>query len=140
MVRMTSSSGASVLATVTRTSPREDTEAVGLEVDPKTGDVKEPFKKTTTDTIEHVTPSGAGAFTVTTKSETNPLKLPLEVPAGALRERIWRSLLLPSVPLAADVDVNQLAKRYELTGGAIRSAVLYAVSKAVAALIRPAPR
>jgi len=60
------------------------------------------------------------------------LKLPLEVPTGALRERIWRALLLPSVPLAADVDVNQLAKRYELTGGAIRSAVLYAVSKAVA--------
>ena len=60
------------------------------------------------------------------------LKLPLEVPAGALRERIWRALLLPSVPLAADVDVNHLAKRYELTGGAIRSAVLYAVSKAVA--------
>lgn len=60
------------------------------------------------------------------------LRLPLEVPTGALRERIWRQLLLPTVPLAADVDVNHLAKRYELTGGSIRSAVLYAVSKAVA--------
>lgn len=60
------------------------------------------------------------------------LRLPLEAPTGALRERIWRQLLLPSVPLGADVDVNQLAKRYELTGGSIRSAVLYAVSKAVA--------
>jgi SpoVK/Ycf46/Vps4 family AAA+-type ATPase len=60
------------------------------------------------------------------------LRLPLEPPAGALRERIWRQLLLPSVPLAADVDVDQLAKRYELSGGSIRSAVLYAVSKAVA--------
>ena len=59
-------------------------------------------------------------------------KLPLEVPTGALREKIWRALLLPSVPLAADVDANQIAKRYELTGGAIRSAVLYAVGKAVA--------
>jgi SpoVK/Ycf46/Vps4 family AAA+-type ATPase len=60
------------------------------------------------------------------------LRLPLEMPAGALREKLWRQLLLPSVPLAADVDVNHLAKRYELSGGSIRSAVLYAVSKAVA--------
>ncbi len=60
------------------------------------------------------------------------LRLPLEVPTGAMREKIWRALLLPTVPLAADVDVNQLAKRYELSGGSIRSAVLYAVSKAVA--------
>jgi SpoVK/Ycf46/Vps4 family AAA+-type ATPase len=60
------------------------------------------------------------------------LRLPLEVPVGALREKIWRALLLPTVPLADDVDVNQLAKRYELSGGSIRSAVLYAVGKAVA--------
>jgi SpoVK/Ycf46/Vps4 family AAA+-type ATPase len=60
------------------------------------------------------------------------LRLPLEVPTGALRERIWRQLLLPSVPLDGGVDVNHLAKRYELSGGSIRSAVLYAVSKAVA--------
>jgi len=60
------------------------------------------------------------------------LRLPLEVPTGAMREKIWRALLLPTVPLADDVDVNQIAKRYELTGGSIRSAVLYAVGKAVA--------
>ena len=60
------------------------------------------------------------------------LRLPLEMPTGAMREKIWRALLLPTVPLADDVDVNQLAKRYELSGGSIRSAVLYAVSKAVA--------
>ncbi|HEX4462950.1 MAG TPA: ATP-binding protein, partial [Polyangia bacterium] len=60
------------------------------------------------------------------------LRLMLEVPTGALREPIWRQLLLPTVPLAEDVDINHLAKRYELSGGSIRSAVLYAVSKAVA--------
>ncbi len=60
------------------------------------------------------------------------LRLLLEVPTGALREPIWRQLLLPTVPLADDVDINHLAKRYELSGGSIRSAVLYAVSKAVA--------
>lgn len=59
------------------------------------------------------------------------LRLPLEVPVGALREKIWRQLLLPTVPLDG-VDINQLAKRYELSGGSIRSAVLYAVAKAVA--------
>jgi ATP-dependent 26S proteasome regulatory subunit len=59
------------------------------------------------------------------------LRLPLEVPTGALREQIWRQLLLSTVPLDG-VDINHLAKRYELSGGSIRSAVLYAVSKAVA--------
>lgn len=60
------------------------------------------------------------------------LRLALELPTAPLRERIWRQLLLPDLPLAADVDVGQLAKRYELLGGAIRAAVLYAVSKVVA--------
>jgi hypothetical protein len=54
------------------------------------------------------------------------------VPPPALRERIWRLLLPPQVPLADDVDVPQLAKRYDFSGGYIRSAVLFAVSKAVA--------
>jgi SpoVK/Ycf46/Vps4 family AAA+-type ATPase len=60
------------------------------------------------------------------------LRLPLEVPTGPMREPIWRRLLLPTVPLDGGVDVGQLARRYDLPGGAIRSAVLYAVSKAVA--------
>ena len=46
------------------------------------------------------------------------LRLQLEVPTGAMREKIWRALLLPTVPLADDVDVNQIAKRYELTRAA----------------------
>jgi SpoVK/Ycf46/Vps4 family AAA+-type ATPase len=60
------------------------------------------------------------------------LRLTLEIPTGAMRAEIWRALLLPSVPLGDDVAVAELAKRYELTGGAIRSAVLLAVGKAVA--------
>jgi len=60
------------------------------------------------------------------------LRLGLEVPTPPLRERIWRQLLLPSVPLDAGVDVAALAKRYEFSGGYIKSAILYAVSKAVA--------
>ncbi len=60
------------------------------------------------------------------------LRVQLEVPTPPLRERIWRQLLLPTVPLDAGVDVAALAKRYELSGGYIKSALLYAVSKAVA--------
>jgi SpoVK/Ycf46/Vps4 family AAA+-type ATPase len=60
------------------------------------------------------------------------LRLQLEVPIPALREQLWRRLLGPGVPLASDVDPAQLAKRYELSGGYIKSAILLAASKAVA--------
>jgi SpoVK/Ycf46/Vps4 family AAA+-type ATPase len=60
------------------------------------------------------------------------LRIQLEVPTPPLRDKIWRQLLLPTVPLAPDVEVEKLAKRYELSGGYIKSAVLFAVSKAVA--------
>lgn len=59
-------------------------------------------------------------------------RLQLELPTADLREKIWRQLLLPDVPMAADIDPISLSKRYELTGAAIKSAILFAVSKAVA--------
>jgi SpoVK/Ycf46/Vps4 family AAA+-type ATPase len=59
------------------------------------------------------------------------LRIVLETPPAPLREPIWRRQL-GSAPLDADVDVAQLAKRYDLPGGSIKSAVLYAASKAVA--------
>jgi SpoVK/Ycf46/Vps4 family AAA+-type ATPase len=60
------------------------------------------------------------------------LRQQLDVPPPPLREKIWRMLLPPSVPLADDVDLMQLAKRYDVSGGYIKSAVLFAVSKAIA--------
>ena len=60
------------------------------------------------------------------------LRLQLDVPPPALRERIWRMLLPPTVPLHTDVDLAQLAKRYDFSGGYIKSAVLFAVGKAIA--------
>ncbi len=60
------------------------------------------------------------------------LRVILEVPTPPLREKIWRALLGKSTALAADVDVAALAKRYELSGGYIKSAALFAASKAVA--------
>ena len=60
------------------------------------------------------------------------LRLQLDVPPPVLREKIWRMLLPPTVPLTDDVDLSQLAKRYDFSGGYIKSAVLFAVGKAVA--------
>jgi SpoVK/Ycf46/Vps4 family AAA+-type ATPase len=60
------------------------------------------------------------------------LRQQLDVPPPVLREKIWRMLLPPTVPLDKDVDLPQLAKRYDVSGGYIKSAVLFAVGKAIA--------
>jgi SpoVK/Ycf46/Vps4 family AAA+-type ATPase len=60
-----------------------------------------------------------------------------EMPGEAEREQIWRVQLHPSrTPLAADVDFQALARRYEVSGGDIRNAVLKA---ALAAAAEPVP-
>ena len=48
------------------------------------------------------------------------------MPDAALRARLWRAVLPPQVPLAADLDLDVLAERFELSGGAIRNAALTA--------------
>ena len=59
------------------------------------------------------------------------------MPGEAEREQIWRVQLHPSrTPLAADVDLQVLARRYEVSGGDIRNAVLKA---ALAAAAEPVP-
>jgi SpoVK/Ycf46/Vps4 family AAA+-type ATPase len=50
-----------------------------------------------------------------------------EMPGEAERARIWRAQLHPArTPLAADVDFQALARRYDVSGGDIRNAVLKA--------------
>jgi ATPase family associated with various cellular activities (AAA)/Winged helix domain, variant len=44
------------------------------------------------------------------------------VPAEADRARIWRRMLPPTAPLADDVDVEFLARKFTLSGGGIRNA------------------
>ena len=57
-----------------------------------------------------------------------------EMPGEAERAQIWRVQLHPSrTPLAADVDFQALARRYEVSGGDIRNAVLKAALAAAAA-------
>ncbi|WP_053227368.1 AAA family ATPase [Solirubrobacter soli] len=48
------------------------------------------------------------------------------VPDAALRRRLWRTLLPAAAPVAADLDLDLLAERFELAGGAIRNAALTA--------------
>ena len=56
-----------------------------------------------------------------------------EMPGEAERTQIWRVQLHPSrTPLAADVDFEALARRYEVSGGDIRNAVLKAALAAAA--------
>jgi SpoVK/Ycf46/Vps4 family AAA+-type ATPase len=47
-------------------------------------------------------------------------------PEAEYRERIWRSMIPPDAPLAADVDFAFLGRQFELAGGNIRNAVLLA--------------
>ena len=52
-------------------------------------------------------------------------------PDHLLRERIWRALRPPKLGLASDVDLAELALKFELTGGFIKNAWLSALSIAV---------
>jgi SpoVK/Ycf46/Vps4 family AAA+-type ATPase len=60
-----------------------------------------------------------------------------EMPGEAERRQVWRVQMHPErTPLADDVDFEALARRYEVSGGDIRNAVLKA---AVAAASEPGP-
>ena len=48
------------------------------------------------------------------------------LPDPEMRERIWRVLIPPDAPLAADVDFGFLARQFDLAGGNIRNVVLAA--------------
>ena len=52
-------------------------------------------------------------------------------PDAIARSALWRMHLPPRAALATDVDLDALARRYDLVGGYIRNAVLNAVSAAV---------
>ena len=60
------------------------------------------------------------------------ISIEFQNPDAELRQRIWETHLLPkkinghmlSIPLAGDVDIRELAKKYELCGRDIRNAVV----------------
>lgn len=59
------------------------------------------------------------------------LAIEFKNPDPFLRSAIWKAHIPPSVSLSSDVNFNELAVKYELTGGLIKNALLYALSEAV---------
>jgi hypothetical protein len=53
-------------------------------------------------------------------------KIRFPMPDEAHRERLWASMLPPSASVAEGVDFSELARRFELSGGSIKNAVLRA--------------
>jgi len=53
-----------------------------------------------------------------------------QMPSSSMREAIWAAHLPPAMPRGADVDLPYLARRFELTGGYIKNAVLLAAGAA----------
>ncbi|MDX9719867.1 MAG: ATP-binding protein [Myxococcota bacterium] len=58
-------------------------------------------------------------------------RIAFEQPDAAARERLWRKLVPARLPLGADVDFEQLAQDYELSGGHIKEVVLRAAALAL---------
>jgi len=54
-----------------------------------------------------------------------------EKPDEEIREKLWRSKIPEDMPIAEDVDITKLAKKYELTGRGIRNAVLNAAKREI---------
>jgi SpoVK/Ycf46/Vps4 family AAA+-type ATPase len=54
-------------------------------------------------------------------------KVTFELPAAAERAALWDMHLPEKVPLADDVDIDDLAERFRASGGEIRNAVFRAI-------------
>jgi len=60
------------------------------------------------------------------------LHLRLEIPEIPERERLWQSFLPPQAPVEDDIDLNTLAREFELSGGYIKNAAVRAAFLAAA--------
>jgi AAA+ superfamily predicted ATPase len=58
------------------------------------------------------------------------LKLQFDLPTAEERARIWTAFFTDEAPLAPDVDFGELGRRFEISGGNIKNAVLNAVREA----------
>ncbi len=56
--------------------------------------------------------------------------LDFTLPNAENRKKIWRLLIPPECPLSKDVDFDELGRLYEMSGGAIKSAVFRACTRA----------
>lgn len=67
-------------------------------------------------------------------------RIAFETPGPTMREQIWRVHLPDTVPLAADVDIPYLARRFEFAGGYIKNTVLLAAASAASRGVMDAAR
>lgn len=58
------------------------------------------------------------------------MKVHFTLPDAALRLQMWQALMPGSVRFAADVDLTELAGRYQFTGGLIRNSIFLAITAA----------
>lgn len=56
------------------------------------------------------------------------LKVPFGIPDAAIRRGIWQALLPASLQLAEDVDLDDLAQRYQFSGGLIKNTIFLAMT------------
>ncbi len=54
------------------------------------------------------------------------LKVHFDMPDAKEREQIWKNLIPQEAPLAENMDFTYLAEKYEISGGIIKNAILYA--------------
>jgi hypothetical protein len=59
------------------------------------------------------------------------LKLQFELPTKERRAQIWTKHIPPAFHLAENANIDELARRYEFSGGNIKNAVLAAIRKAI---------
>jgi hypothetical protein len=53
-------------------------------------------------------------------------RITFPIPDEDIREQLWRKHLPPTLPTADDLDLAELARKYQLTGGAVRNCALRA--------------
>lgn len=58
------------------------------------------------------------------------IKVHFGIPDSTTRLKIWNSLIPPLVDLAADVDLEDFAERYQFTGGLIKNSIFLAINNA----------
>ncbi len=59
------------------------------------------------------------------------MKVHFSLPDAALRLQMWQALMPGSVRFATDVDLAELAGRYQFTGGLIRNSIFLAITSAI---------
>jgi len=56
------------------------------------------------------------------------LKVPFGIPDAGIRRGIWQALIPDSIKLAEDVDLDDLAQRYQFSGGLIKNSIFLALT------------